>query len=141
MEEEEDNFNIDDFLYDKNSKKNNQFHQNNNLTRNKSNNIFQSKSHKINNYNIHKELELNNLNNEFKGNILNINYIPLNLRYNRDINPNYDFSKNNYFQPNIKNKKMINDISSNIFENHYKNPNLNSLNMNRIFSSEKNQKE
>ena len=145
MGEEENNFNIHDFLYEMNSKKNNQFqpnnifinNYNNNLTRNKSDNIFQNKSHKINNDNIPKELELNNLNNKFKGNIFKINYNPVNLGYNRDINPDYHFSENNYFQPNIINTKMINDISSNIFEYENKYHNLNNLNKNRIFSSEK----
>ena len=138
MEKEEDNFDINDFLYEINSKQNNQFQQNNNFTRNKSNNIFQNKTHRINNYNIPKELELNNLNNnEFEDNILNIIFNPVNLGYNRDINPNYHISENNYFQPNIYNKKMINNISLNRFENDNKYPNLNNLNMNRIFSSDK----
>ena len=101
MGEEEDNFYIDDLFYEINSKKNNQFQQNNYLAKNKSNNIFQNKSHRLNNYNIPKEFELNNLNNEFEGNILNINYNPVNLGYNRVINPNYHISENNYFQPNI----------------------------------------
>ena len=142
MGEEENNFNIHEILNEMNSKKNNQFQPNNifinnydnNLIRNKSDNMFQNKRHKINNYNIPKEHDLNNLNNKFKGNIFKINYNPINLGYNRDINQDYHFSENNYFQPNIINCKMINDISSNRFEygNKYHN-----LNKNRIFASEK----
>ena len=134
MGEEENNFNIHEILNEMNSKKNNQFQPNNNLIRNKSDYMFQNKRHKINNYNIPKEHDLNNLNNKFKGNIFKINYNPINLGYNRDINQDYHFSENNYFQPNIINCKMINDISSNRFEygNKYHN-----LNKNRIFASEK----
>jgi hypothetical protein len=141
--EEEDDFDIDDFLYEINSKKNNQFQQvnnfinnyDNNLTRNKSNNFFQNKSHKINNYNIPKGLDLNNINNEFEDNILNTNYNPVNFRYNQDFNPNYRFSDNNLFQSNTYNQKM--SSGSIRFDLPYKYPSLNNLNTNRIFFSER----
>ena len=121
--EEEEYLDINKYIYELHSKKNNQFNQynnsinnyNNNIKRNKSNNVFKNKRQNINKYTINKEPDINSLNIDFEENNLNINNNPINLRYSQDINQNY-----NFFAPNIYNKNMINNISSNRFGHDYK---------------------
>ena len=156
MEEEKDKYDINNFLYENNSKRKNQINQNNrlfqnksflnnynsinnynnNLTENKSYDLYTIKKQKMNYCARPKELNIISPNNNFDEDILNLNYNPGSIRYNQNLNLNDNFSENNILQPKIiYKKKTISHNSSNSIVNDSKYSNLNNLNIKRIFSS------